>query len=222
MLQKSTFQFLRELKNNNQREWFEANKTNYQSAKLDVEAFIGSVLTHLTAYDKAYAELKPAQCLFRIHRDVRFSKDKIPYKTNFGASLNPAGKKSLFAGLYIHIEPGASFVGGGLWMPAGPAVQAVRQEIDYQTDEFLALLLEPAFKRHYGDLTQEHILQRMPKGYEEVHAAAKYLKLKSWVGMSPVKDSEFYTPDAAAQLAERLWALNPLIQFINRSISGEL
>ncbi|MBU3677912.1 MAG: DUF2461 domain-containing protein [Chitinophagaceae bacterium] len=222
MLQKSTFQFLRELKNNNHKAWFEANKTRYQNAKTDVEAFIGSVLSHLSKYDNAYAELKPAQCLFRIHRDVRFSKDKIPYKTNFGASLNPAGKKSLLAGLYIHIEPEASFVGGGLWMPAGPAVQAVRQEIDYQTDEFLELLSKPSFKRYYGDLTREHVLQRMPKGYEDGHAAANYLKLKSWVGISPVKDNDLYKSEAAAHMAERLWALNPLIQFINRCISDEL
>lgn len=218
MLQKSTFQFLLDLKNNNHKAWFDEHKNQYQEAKQDVEQTVGHVLHALSKYDTNFAELKPAQCLFRIHRDVRFSKEKIPYKTNFGASLNSLGKKSSFAGFYLHIEPGASFCGGGLWLPPTPLLQTVRQEIDYQTEEFLTLLNESQFKRFYKDLSNEHRLQRIPKGYEEGHPAEKYLKLKSFVAMTPLSDSQLTTPKAPETIAQTLWALNPLIQFINRSI----
>ena len=117
MFQPSTLKFLRDLKKNNNKPWFDAHRNQYEDARNDFENFIGAVLEKLGKKDDTIRDLKPKQCMFRINRDIRFSKDKSPYKTNFGASIDRGGKKSIFAGYYLHLEPGKSFVGGGLWMP---------------------------------------------------------------------------------------------------------
>ena len=136
MLQISTLKFLKDLKKNNTKEWFDANRKIYESAKQNFEALVQTVITQHGEKDEEIIALKPKDCMFRINRDVRFSKDKSPYKTNFGAFINRGGKKSIYAGYYFHCEPGENFVGGGLWMPMPDALKKVRQEIDYCFDEF--------------------------------------------------------------------------------------
>ena len=136
MLQSSTLKFLKDLSKKNDRSWFENNRSRYEEAKTDFENFIQSVLERFSKKDDDLKELVAKKCTFRINRDIRFSKDKSPYKTNFGASMNRGGKKSMYAGYYFHCEPGKSFVGGGLWMPMPPEMKKVRQEIDYNLDEF--------------------------------------------------------------------------------------
>ena len=136
MLQKSTVQFLRDLKKNNSKEWFDTNRKKYESAKNDYEALVGDVIKQLSKTDESIAHLEPKQCVFRINRDVRFSKDKSPYKTNMGMYFSKGGKKSFYAGYYFHLQPGGSFVAGGLWMPMPPELKKVRQEIDYNWEEF--------------------------------------------------------------------------------------
>ena len=114
MLQNPTLQFLKQLKKNNNKQWFDANRKKYESAKNDFTIFLQDVLNDFCKTDTGLIALAAKDCLFRINRDIRFSKDKSPYKTNFGASINTGGKKSFKAGYYLHIEPGQSFVGGGL------------------------------------------------------------------------------------------------------------
>ncbi|HLO80078.1 MAG TPA: DUF2461 domain-containing protein, partial [Chitinophagaceae bacterium] len=123
--------FLKKLKKNNNKPWFDANRHLYVEAKVEFEDFVSSLITSYGKHDPAIAHLLPKDCIFRINRDVRFSKDKSPYKNNFGASITSGGKKSPFAGYYVHIEPGAGFVGGGLWQPMPDMLAKVRQEIDY-------------------------------------------------------------------------------------------
>src|SRR5882757_3698731 len=118
MLQKSTLAFLKAIKTNNNKEWFDKNKDKYLAAKEDVESLIGEVIKSFSTFDKSLADLKPKDCVFRIYRDVRFAKDKRPYKTNLGASINAGGKKAEVAGYYIHFEPGQSMIAGGRWMPS--------------------------------------------------------------------------------------------------------
>src|SRR5215210_2309026 len=130
MLEPQTLRFLAQLKKNNNREWFEKHRREYEAARIDFQNFIQLVIDDLGRKDTTVAGLQARDCLFRINRDVRFSKDKSPYKVNFGASIKREGKKSAYAGYYFHLEPGQSFAGGGLWMPGAPAVKKVRQEID--------------------------------------------------------------------------------------------
>src|SRR5258706_6428020 len=140
MLQPATIKFLKDLKKNNNKPWFEKNKLIYLDAKEDMEAFVQQVIDGLGKIDPDIAPLLPKDCVYRIYRDVRFSKDKTPYKTNMGASLNRGGKKMPTAGYYFHCEPGRNLAGGGLWMPQAPELGKVRQEIDYNFAQWQKIL----------------------------------------------------------------------------------
>src|SRR5215813_10747738 len=146
MLQSLTLKFLKELKKNNNKTWFDAHRKQYEAARNDFENFIQSVLDKHAKNDTDLKELTAKKCMFRINRDIRFSKDKSPYKTNFGASMDKGGKKSGLAGYYFHLEPGKSFVGGGIWMPQPDALKKVRQEIDYCLDEFKKIITARRFQ----------------------------------------------------------------------------
>ena len=140
MIQKPTIDFLKKIKTNNNRVWFEKNKSAFVAAKEDVEKNIDEIIVGIRKFDKRLpADLVAKKCVFRIYRDVRFSTDKRPYKNNLGASINPGGKMAVVPGYYIHIEPGRSFVGGGMWMPPAPELGKIRQEIDYNQKEFLKI-----------------------------------------------------------------------------------
>jgi uncharacterized protein (TIGR02453 family) len=158
--------------------------------------------------------------MFRINRDVRFSKDKSPYKTNMGAYINRGGKKSIFGGYYFHCEPGQSFVGGGLWMPMLPELNKVRQEIDYNLNDFKKILRSGKFKSVYKDLSrsQEYVLSRVPKGYEPTNPAAEYLKMKSFVALTNLKDSDLTSKNLINKTVEAFEALQPLVEFINEAM----
>src|SRR5436190_1846618 len=139
MLQPSTLKFLKDLRKNNNREWFETNRKRYEIAKGDFEQFVAALIKELTKVNKNFAGLEPKDCVFRIYRDVRFSKDKTPYKSNLSASVKEGGKKSGRCGIYIHIEPDGDWgnmIAGGFWQPEAPLLKSIRQEIEYHTDEF--------------------------------------------------------------------------------------
>jgi uncharacterized protein (TIGR02453 family) len=162
-------------------------------------------------------------CLFRINRDIRFSKDKTPYKTNFGASIKRGGRKSPFAGYYFHCEPGASFIGGGLWMPDNTTLKNMRQEIDYCWEEFNAILKGQKFKSIYGDLYKGEgmSLATNPKGYEKDNPAIEYLKLKSFIAETPVSDEELTQASIHKKTVAAFEALMPLLLFINRTMDQD-
>src|SRR4026207_2423805 len=147
MLQSSTLKFLKDLKKNNNKPWFDANRERYEEAKADFANFIQQVIDVHSKKDKTLASLKAKDCMFRINRDVRFSKDKSPYKTNFGASINKGGKKAFgSAGYYFHLEPGGSFTGGGLYGPAPEELKKTRQEIDYNFTDFKKIIHSKKFR----------------------------------------------------------------------------
>lgn len=220
MLQSSTLKFLRELKKHNDKSWFDANRTSYDAAKKDVEAFIQAVIDGVGKQDGSVAALRAKDCMFRINRDVRFSKNKSPYKTNFGASVNRGGKKSPFAGYYLHVEPGESFMGGGIWMPMPPVLARVRQEIDYTLPEFRKILSSASFRKYYNGLYsgEDVALTRVPKGYAADNPAAEYLKLKSLFSMTPMTDTELTSPSLVRESVKRLLAVKPLLDFLNRAV----
>ena len=218
MLQSSTIQFLKSLKKNNNREWFEKNRKLYELAKTDYLNFVTNVLNEIQLFDQSLAELEPKKCVFRLNRDVRFSKNKDPYKTNFGASFSKGAKKIQTAGYYFHLEPGENFVGGGLWMPMAPDLNKVRQEIDYCFKEFTSILKKPVFKTTYGDMDNSIQLVRPPKGFEIDNPALEYLKLKSFVVTRVVKDAELTDKHLIKNVVKDFKTIAPLVHFLNRAI----
>jgi uncharacterized protein (TIGR02453 family) len=215
----SAVNFLKKLKKNNNKPWFDTNRNAYTEAKQEVETFLEGLIAAYGKTDDSIAKLSPKECMFRINRDVRFSKDKSPYKINFGASINPGGKKSGLAGYYLHIEPGQSFAGGGLWMPMPPDLSKIRQEIDYNLREFTSIIKSPAFKKQYGELYtgEEMSLVRVPKGYEADNPAAPWLKLKSFIAMRKLSDEDLNAKSLQKTCVAAFTALKPLVEFINRT-----
>ncbi len=221
MLQPTTLKFLKDLKKNNNKPWFDANRNKYEDAKKDFGEFIQSVIDKHSKKDGSIKELKAKDCLFRINRDIRFAKDKTPYKTNMGASINRGGKKSIYAGYYFHCEPGESFVGGGIWIPMPPELKKVRQEIDYNLDEFKKIVSSKKFKSVYGELYkgEDVSLVKVPQGFEKDNPAADYLKLKSFLAMKKFTDTDIASKDLEKKVVEAFDALQPLVEFINKALA---
>lgn len=221
MLEPQTLRFLAQLQHNNNKPWFDANRAAYEAARIDFQNFIQLVIDDLARTDASIAGIAARDCLFRINRDVRFSKDKSPYKANMGASIKRGGKKTAYAGYYFHLEPGKSFVGGGLWMPEAAQVKAVRQEIDYCWEEFRGLVEAPTFKSTFGDLyrSPETSLSTVPKGYDRNHPAIDYLKFKSFIAETPVADAELSSAGLHRKTVAAFKTLHPFICFINRTIT---
>jgi uncharacterized protein (TIGR02453 family) len=222
MIQSTTLKFLKDLQKNNNKPWFDANRSLYENAKTDFASFIQQVIDKHGKKDPEIKTLVAKDCMFRINRDIRFSKDKTPYKNNFGASINKGGKQSVSsAGYYFHLQPGRSFAGGGIWMPAAEDLKKVRQEIDYNFAEFRKIISSKKFKSIYGDLSHaaEFKLTRLPKGYETGNPATEYLKLKSFVSMIEIKDADITSKELIKKTLAAFDALQPLVVFINHSLS---
>jgi uncharacterized protein (TIGR02453 family) len=220
MLQQSTIKFLKDLKKNNNKEWFEKNRKVYEAAKADYLDFVGRLLIALKKKDITLEQLEPKQCIFRINRDVRFSKDKSPYKTNMGASINKGGKKIQLAGYYFHCEPGQCFIAGGIWMPMAPELKKIRQEIDYNFSEFKKIVEGKKFVSQLGGLekSKEYVLSRPPKGYEYTNPAIEYLKFKSFIASTPITDAELTDNGLVKKLVDICDTIQPLIHFLNRGL----
>ena len=223
MLQSSTINFLAQLTKNNNKLWFDANRKKYEEAKADFLQLVDKTIQSVTTFDNSIIGLEPKKCVFRINRDVRFSKNKAPYKNNMGASIKAGGKKSLTAGYYIHLEPGGkSFVGGGLYMPDATIVGKIRQEIDYNYAEFLKIVQNKKFVAQYGglDFSEGMSLVREPKGYEKDNPAIAYIKLKSWVATASLSDTALQDKNLATQLTKAFEYLQPLISFLNEGMNA--
>jgi len=221
MLQTSTINFLKELKKNNNKPWFDLNRKKYESAKADFAAFIQKVIDGHGKKDPGISSLLAKDCMFRINRDTRFAKDKSPYKTNFGASINKGGKKAWnTAGYYFHLEPGSCFTGGGIYMPEPEVLKKIRQEIDYNLPAFKKILSSKKFSTVYKGLDQspEYLLSRVPKGFEADNPAAEFLKLKSYIAMVPLSNTDLSSKELVKKTIASFEALQPLIEFINGGV----
>lgn len=219
MLNSSTLKFLRQLRKNNNKPWFDAHRSEYEAAREDFARFIQQLIDTHGKKDPGIRNLLAKGCMFRINRDVRFSKDKSPYKTNFGASINMGGKQAVHsAGYYFHLEPGGSFTGGGIWMPPADVLGRIRQEVDYNLDEFKSIIQSRSFRSVYGGLADdpEYKLVRVPKGYETDNPAAEYLKYKSYIASLSISDEELTSPQLLKKTLKAFEALQPLLQFLNR------
>jgi uncharacterized protein (TIGR02453 family) len=214
----TTLKFLKQLAKNNQKEWFDANRKVYEAAKTEFEAVVKSIIERSTAFDKELAGLEAKKCMFRINRDVRFSKDKSPYKSNVGASINPGGKKEMGAGYYIHIEPGKSFLAGGCYMPDAPTLAKIRQEIDYHAADFKKILSAKDFKTYFKDLSQDDKLKTAPKGYPKDHPDLTFIQHKHFIAEMPLKDSDVLDKNFPAYASKVFKAMFPLNQFLRKAM----
>lgn len=222
MLQQATLSFLKDLKKNNNKEWFEKNRSRYDNAKVNFEAFVEAVLTQLRKTDLTIADLKAKDCTFRINRDVRFSKNKAPYKSNMAMYIAKGGKKTSNAGYYFHCEPGSAFIAGGMWMPMAPELKNVRQEIDYNWDEFRKIIHAKKFATSFGELERNTDVQltRPPKGYDDSNPAIEYLKLKSFIATAKVTDAELANKVLVKKVLAHFETMKPLIDFLNRALEN--
>ncbi|NCC71866.1 MAG: DUF2461 domain-containing protein [Sphingobacteriia bacterium] len=211
------FDFLTALRNNNNREWFNANKEWYAEAKRLHEIFVAKIIKEVAVFDSDVALLSPSDCTFRIYRDVRFRKDKSPYKTNMGAYLSRGGKKSNYGGYYLHLEPGASFLGGGMWMPPAEILKLIRLEIYNFPDEFKQIIQNSDFISIYGPLTGEK-LKSYPKDFPSDFPEIELLKHKSYAVTSPLSDKMILSEHIPYVVVKSFQTLLPLVKFINRAI----
>lgn len=212
------FDFLKDLAKNNQKEWMDANKKRYLAAKEQVVHLVTEVLGEIGDFDPQVADLEPKKTLFRINRDIRFSKNKNPYKTNFGAFMAVGGKNSGNPGYYLHLEPGHCFLGGGIYQPQSEILAKVRQEIDYQGAELLSIIEDPSFKAVYGEPYGNDRLKTAPKGYPKDHEHLPLLQLKHYVFMKNVSDDQVCSSAFTADLTQYYRTLHPFNQFLARAL----
>lgn len=208
--------FLKQLSKNNNKEWFDIHRKTYENSKTEFEAVVKLVIEKNMTFDKQLAGLEAKKCLFRINKDVRFSKDKSPYKLNMGASINPGGKKSMIPGYYIHIEPGNSYLAGGCYQPMPEVLAAIRQEIDYNSIELKKIVAAKDFKTYFKELSQEDKLKTAPKGYEKTHPDISLLQHKHFIVIHPLKDEDILNKNFAGYAAKVFKAMYPLNLFLRK------
>lgn len=211
--------FLKSIAKNNNREWFEKNKPKYLEAKLSFEDFLEALHKELITFDDSLAGLNPRKQGFRIYRDVRFSKDKRPYKVNMGAGFSEHGKMDQEPGYYIHIEPGKSFIAGGLYMPEADKLSKIRQEIDYNTERFMKILNDKKFKKLFPSLDDFDKLKTAPKGYPKDHPHIDLLKNKSYVVSHHFTDKEVLDKKFPTKAAEVAKVIKPFNDFLKEAIA---
>jgi len=215
---KNVLTFLGDLKQNNTREWFQDNKTRYLEAKNEFDNFIGELIPKLSLIDNELTGLEPKQCVFRIYRDVRFSKDKSPYKVNMGAAMTKGGRKSPYATYYFHVEPGNAFAGGGIWMPQGPVLKAMRQEVYYNVDEFKKIIGSAGFKKYFNGIDGE-MLKRPPRDFPADFPDIELLMYKSYITGTKIDDSILDSDGLQSKLLDIFKSLYPFNSFINRALA---
>ncbi|UXP33232.1 DUF2461 domain-containing protein [Reichenbachiella agarivorans] len=184
--------FLRDLRVNNNKEWFDLNRKEYERCRGIFLKFLQQFIEGIAEIDPAISGVDPKKCVFRINRDIRFGHDKTPYKTNFGALIGEMGKKTEGTGYYIHLSPGENFVGGGIYKPQPETLAKIRQEIDYNPMDLKNIIDTLSFKSTFGEIRGEQ-LKTAPKGYPKDHAFIDLLRLKSFYVIKKYSDEEIGT-----------------------------
>ena len=221
MLNKDTLAFLGDLKKNNNREWFTANKARYDKAHADVEALVNKLLPALNEFDPEIGQPDAKKLMFRIYRDVRFSPNKEPYKVNMGAVLCAEEHKKSWAhaDYYVHVEQGSCFLSCGLYMPPPNALKAVRMAIYEDFDTFSKIINAPDFKKTFAELAREEdTLQRVPNGFDKDHPAAEFLKMKHFYVFTNVSDNDVCSKDYADKAVKILKITKDFKDWLNKAI----
>lgn len=219
MIQPQTLGFLTDLVDNNNRDWFQANKERYDKARENLIAFTAELISKAHQIDPGVsADLDPKKSVMRIYRDIRFRKDKTPYKNNFGISIPSHGLKLGGAEYYLQIQPGKSFIAGGYWMPEAEHLKAIRQEIDYNAADLKKIIDGPEFVKLFGEFRKQEQLKTVPRDYSADNENIELLKLKSFVVFHPLSDKEVQSPDAVKKVADLCGKIYPLNVFLKNAI----
>ncbi len=223
MITKESLQFLEDLKANNNRDWFLANKKRYDIYKKGYHQLISDLLEVMKPKDSSLELLEVKNCTFRINRDIRFSKDKSPYKTHMGIWLRSGSSHAEAPGYYVHIEKDKSFIGGGIYCPMPDQIQKIRKECNFFLDDLQAIVNNPEFASTYGNLIRDEntTLKNPPRGYEKDNPAIEYLKLKSYTATAPISNSDLTNSNFVEKISQQLLILKPLNDFINRALNSE-
>ena len=223
MLAKDSLQFLDDLKANNNRDWFLDNKKRYEVFKKDYQQLVADFLDAMKPLDPSLEMLEVKNCTFRINRDIRFSKDKSPYKDHIGVWLSSGSKGLNRSGYYVHIARNASFIAGGFYCPEAEDLKKVRKEIAYFHEDLEEILNNKNFKKEFTDFdrNEKNLLKNPPRGYEKDHPAIEFLKLKSFETSQKFDVEEVTKEDFVAKMSKKLILLKPLNDFINRAVTSE-
>jgi uncharacterized protein (TIGR02453 family) len=215
---KTVFKFLKQLSKNNNKDWFDAHKDQYLEAKEEFEQYVEGLIAGIRKFDKKISpSLSAKESVFRIYKDVRFSKDKTPYKTNMGASITPGGKKVHEPGYYFHAEPGNSFLSGGLWMPDSDKLNAIRQEIDYNAKPLHKILKSASFKKYFDGLDEEDKLKSAPKGYQKDHPEIDLLRNKHFIVTHLFKDKDLLAANSQKKILQTAKSMYPLLTYLREA-----
>jgi uncharacterized protein (TIGR02453 family) len=210
------FEFLKELKTNNNRDWFHANKDRYDRARHEFESFINELIPMIRTVDPLVDMVTAKDCVFRIYRDVRFSHDKAPYKPNMGAYIARGGKNSALAGYYVHFEPGESMLAGGLYMPPAETLKKIREEIYYQADDFKKIIYKKEFTDCFGLLDDPGKMKNPPKGFSKDFPDIDLLKFRNYAVMHRVPDHVTWSEDYLNYAIKVFQILYPLNAYFNK------
>lgn len=216
-IKKTTLDFLRAIKNNNNRDWFAEHRKSYDKARENFEQFVQVIINNIIEFEPIMKGLEVKSCVYRINRDIRFSNDKSPYKSHFGAFIVRGGKKNgdKFAGYYIHIEPGKSIIAGGAYMPPSPWLAAIREKIDQESEQFIKIINQKDFIKYFGQIDGEK-LKTPPRGYTSDNPNIDLLKFKSYLVVNEVSDKFVLSIDYFEHVIKILKAMKPLNDFLNK------
>jgi uncharacterized protein (TIGR02453 family) len=209
--------FLNDLSKNNNRDWFQANKIRYETARNEFEIITTELINRLSVHNRALVGLTAKSSIFRIYRDTRFSHNKTPYKNNMGAYMVPGGKNAWKAGYYFHLEPGNCMLAGGIYMPPAEVLKALRTEIYNFTDEFKEIINQSVFKETFGKIDDEK-LKTPPKGFPKDFEDIDLLKFKSYTVVKIIPDNKITAPDFIDYSIDIFKKMMPLNEFLNRAV----
>lgn len=223
MLNTEIIEFYRELRKNNNKEWFDLNRKRYERVKKDIHKIVNGLLLEMRHFDPALEYLEAKDCIFRINRDIRFSKDKSPYKTHLGIFINAYGKKSGRAGYYVHFdEEEGSIAGGGIYMPDAETLKMIRREISAFYEDLDIIINSPEFKKTFGGLDNESRfkLLRPPKGYSADDPAIEFLKYKSFTATKDLPPEILTKAEGINVLLDIFKSIKPFNDFLNRALDA--
>ena len=218
MIEAATFKYLRELKQNNHRKWFEHHRAEYEAARANMLDLVDRVIAGIAGFDPPIIELAPEDCLFRIHRDVRFSLDKTPYKIHFGAYMSDRGRKADRAGYYVHVQPGESLLAGGLYIPPARELKAVRQAILEDSQPLRRIISRPRFVKLFGRTLPGRRLKTAPRDVPRDHPDIDLLQLTSFEVWTDIKDSQLRQKGFAEYAAGVFEAMHDYVEWLNHAL----
>jgi uncharacterized protein (TIGR02453 family) len=219
-----TFSFLKQVAENNNRLWFTENKPEYKELHGQFTDFMREISIKIASFDPALksTQVNDATKVFRIYRDARFSRNKSPYKLNFGGHIIPGGHDNALPGYYLHIQPGGhSFIGGGLYHPEPKDLSTVREYMAEHYKKFEKLISEKAFKKVFPELWQGEALKTIPRGYDKDHPAAQYLRLKNYIWSIPLSDKEILSKNLQKIILKKFELLLPVFKFLRKTITSK-